>query len=98
MPEENCSNEEVKRFIEENFLNPTGNFLKKDKTLYQEFIQGLPAPDYFRYYYFPKEESNLALGGSFDILKYQPQVLQNEINKSMIRQMKEFVKEKGETN
>lgn len=79
-----------------NSIISTGKTINLDEKVYHEFVQELPAPDWFRYYYFSQGKSIIANNqiksqDYFTQLKYQPQKLQNKMNQLMHKQIKNLL-------
>jgi hypothetical protein len=79
--------------INENPLIFTGKTVKLEGVSYYEFAQALPAPDWVRYHYSPQMENPAKSQKHFTQLKYQPQSLENEINKLMAEKIKQAITE-----
>jgi|WetSurMetagenome_2_1015567.scaffolds.fasta_scaffold277332_3 hypothetical protein len=82
--------------INDNTLAFTGQIVKVKGESYYEFAQALPAPDWVRYHYSPQMENPIESQKHFTELKYQPQILQNAINQSMIEKIKKSIASKIE--
>ncbi len=80
--------------INEDTIQFTGKTREIEGEIYYEFIQTLPAPDWFRYYYFSQVKNPAESKKHFTELKYQPQI----INQLIIEKMKKEITSKLEVS